>query len=173
MLTAYDILHQLPPTDAPPVSDGLPSVGGSTEVSRLLDALASSPRGSVAVVNPDGDCEGVITVGQMLAWMSRNMLPARADASWIVAECAPSQYSASRVAHAVEDADAHLLDLFTSRESDSTLRVFIRVALLDPTSAARSLERYGYEIIDYRAADGGFVPASRQRLDQLSVFLNI
>ena len=59
-------------------------------------------------------------------------------------------YSASRIARAVEDADAHLLNLNVtsdSERSDNRITAELRISHRDPEAAARSLERYGYEVI--------------------------
>lgn len=70
--------------------------------------------------------------------------------------CRAGQYSASAIAHAVEDADAHLLNLNvvggTYANSDTT--IVIRVNHSRGDSVARSLLRYGYETIDMKGTSG-------------------
>ena len=81
------------------------------------------------------------------------LLPSRTDSSVLLVACSPADYSAGAIARAVEDCDAHLLSL--SVTSDTTAGgqavVFLRVSHRDPSSAARSLERYGYEVIAMRS----------------------
>lgn len=76
--------------------------------------------------------------------------------------CRAEDYSASRIAHAVEDCNAHLLNLnittpFSSRNADFEdeslsdrfpVLFDIRVNLRNTASIARSLERYGYHVLD-------------------------
>lgn len=72
----------------------------------------------------------------------------RDDSSIVEIECAPADYSASRIAHAVEDADAHLVDLLTEPGEGGNLRVTLRVRRENPSGVVSSLERYGYTVTD-------------------------
>ncbi len=65
--------------------------------------------------------------------------------------CSHSDYSASRIAHAVEDANAQLLNLnVTSLEVDGCqIIVALRINHRNPELVARSLERYGYNVISF------------------------
>lgn len=88
--------------------------------------------------------------------------------------CAPGQYTASRLASAVEDADAPLLGLWTRPADDGHTLVTLIVGASDSTAARRSLERYGYRVIaacdDDTAAD---TRIASERLGQLRVMLNV
>lgn len=77
------------------------------------------------------------------------LFPSRDDSSVLLVTCRPSDYSASVIARAVEDCDAHLLNLSVTSDTtpDGYAVVFIRVSHRDPSSVARSLERYGYEVV--------------------------
>ena len=61
-----------------------------------------------------------------------------------------ANYSASEIARAVEDCDAQLLNLnvtsLAAEEAD--LVVALRVNHLNAGSIARSLDRYGYQVLD-------------------------
>lgn len=85
-----------------------------------------------------------------------------------------SDYQGSRVAHAVEDADAGLLNLnLTALDPDSDwVTVALRVGHRDPNRVARSLERYGFQVIgiDTDPADDDDI---RQRYDELMHWLNV
>ena len=87
--------------------------------------------------------------------------------------CRADEYSASAIARAVEDCDAHLLNLNVMPGADYG---FDMVDLAAPYAAARSLERYGYAVIDARA-DGddpaGGDDTLRRRVDELMRYLNI
>ena len=78
-----------------------------------------------------------------------------AEESLLLVGCRRTDYSASRMAHAVEDADAHVLNLNVTTlradepgESESVV-VALRVARRDAMAVVRSLERYGYEVLDF------------------------
>ena len=92
--------------------------------------------------------------------------------------CRADEYSASAIARAVEDCDAHLLNLNAMPGADYgfDMVVDLRVDLAAPYAAARSLERYGYAVIDARA-DGddpaGGDDTLRRRVDELMRYLNI
>ena len=62
----------------------------------------------------------------MLEGLAR-MIAARGDCSEVTVECRPEDYSASQLAHAVEDSGAHLVDLFSSPPADGHIRVTLRL----------------------------------------------
>lgn len=81
-----------------------------------------------------------------------------ADTSSLLVACDRRDYSASRLARAVEDADAHLLNLnVTSLRADDapdgTVVVALRVGRRDALAVARSIERYGYDVLDFDGDD--------------------
>lgn len=79
------------------------------------------------------------------------LYPPVAEGSRLLAACLPSDYSASRIAHAVEDCDAQLLNLNVTSDSaltDNRTVFELRVNHRSPAAVARSLERYGFEVLD-------------------------
>lgn len=89
----------------------------------------------------------------------------------------PEDYSASRIAGAVEDCNAHLLNLNVTRllTDRGQLIVDLRINHSDSSNVARSLERYGYEVIDHgnpHDADAE-TERARNRADELLRILNI
>lgn len=82
------------------------------------------------------------------AMLLERVLPSRSDSSVLIVTCRPSDYSASIIARAVEDCDAHLLNLNVTADttSDGDAVIYLRVSHRDPSSVARSLSRYGYEV---------------------------
>lgn len=99
-----------------------------------------------------------------------------ADASTLTVLCAPEQYSASSIAHAVEDCNAHLLNLNITdgRTSDGRLMVDIRVNHRNPASVIRSLERYGYEVAGIlEPLSDAETEQMRERINELMHYLNI
>ncbi len=99
--------------------------------------------------------------------------PPNPDSSRLLVGCAQGDYSASRIAHAVEDADASLINLnVTSLESQAAqIVVALRVDHRDPDRVARSLERYGYEVADTDRSELADDPVLQSRLNELLHYL--
>ena len=97
------------------------------------------------------------------------------DSSILIIGCTVDDYMASGIARAVEDADARLLNLnVTSLRYDGQAVVCaLRVSHRDPSSVARSLERYGYNVLDFEAPDGPGDDTLRRRYDELMHYLSI
>lgn len=78
------------------------------------------------------------------------LFPGNPEASNITIECNRKDYSASAIARAVEDCDAHVLNLnVTSQEPANVdgVVVDLRVDHRNAGAVARSLERYGYIVV--------------------------
>lgn len=77
------------------------------------------------------------------------LIPPREDSSVLLVSCRPADYSAGVIARAVEDCDAHLLNLNVTAATTPAGHavIYLRVSHRDPASVARSLERYGYDVI--------------------------
>lgn len=77
------------------------------------------------------------------------IFPGNKESSELTIECNRMDYSASAIAHAVEDCDAHLLNLnvtsLPGKRSDSIV-VDLRVNHRNSEAVARSLERYGFAV---------------------------
>ena len=116
--------------------------------------------------------------------------PPLADSSRLLVGCSRSDYSASRIARAVEDCDAHLLNLNVTspttrvagrdaedmaEEADNRFPVLcdIRVSHRDAAAISRSLERYGYTVIDWEGDEAADDDTSRQRIEHLFRYLEI
>ncbi len=102
--------------------------------------------------------------------------PLRSDSSQLLVACAPRDYSASAIAKAVEDCDAQLegLSVTGMRDAAGRLVVALEVGSASPDGVARSLERYGYEVIH---ATGQYTPQevtrNRERLNELLHYLEM
>ncbi|MCM1377915.1 MAG: hypothetical protein NC097_02000 [Clostridium sp.] len=158
-----------------PVCEGmlLPerNVSPATPVTDLLGKFLDAPHRLLGVM--DGDSlQGVITADSLLEGLGRLVTP-RDDASLICVECAPADYSASALAHAVEDADAHLVDLWTAPTNRDSLLVTLRVRHSDPSACIHHLERYGFKVVDAVGADFADADVARERLRELQVLLNV
>ncbi|MDE7389113.1 MAG: hypothetical protein K2M97_07690 [Muribaculaceae bacterium] len=86
------------------------------------------------------------------------LIPPLPESAELTVTCAPDDFLASAIARAVEDADAHLINLNVTshRHPDGSLLVHLRVNRRSCASVARSLERRGFTVVD-----GGFDPADR------------
>ena len=136
-------------------------------VSRLLDTddhLLGVTDGEALI--------GVIDAVSLLEGLN-NLFPARDDSSIIILKSASSAYSASQIAHAVEDVDVHLLDLWTSPGSDGHLTITLKVQTSDPSGAVGSLERYGYEVMDAIGEENKNMDTAIERLLSLKTLLNV
>ncbi len=113
-----------------------------------------------------------LTPGDMLA----RMFPTRPDVSSITVTCRPDNYSAAVIARAVEDCDAHLLNLNVTadRTPDGDLVIDLRVDRVNPDVIARSLARYGYDSSDYASPLSPDMEAeARQRIEELIRYLEL
>lgn len=84
-----------------------------------------------------------------------HLMPPLEEASVLTVACRPDDFSASALARAVEDSDAHLINLNVTdcRLDDGRITVELRTNHRHGSSTARSLERYGYEVINIEAVD--------------------
>lgn len=149
----------------------LPTVESDATVFDVLPRLLESPEHRLAVAS-QGVTMGVIDSDSLLEGMAR-MTSARDDASEIVVECLPHDYSASLLAHAVEDVDAHLLDMLSAPTADGNIRVTLRVRMRDPEAAIRSLERYDFRVVDAHGIGEEYPAVLEERLAALQTILNI
>ena len=72
------------------------------------------------------------------------------DTTRLLVGCNASNFSASRLARAVEDCDAHLLNLNVTDlrlDPEAPLVVDLRVNRRNAEALRRSLERYGYTVL--------------------------
>lgn len=76
-------------------------------------------------------------------------LPPHPDSCELLVACPPGNYSASALAKAVEDCDAQLLALSVTgmRDADGHPVVMLRANTRAADGIARSLARYGYEVV--------------------------
>lgn len=87
--------------------------------------------------------------------------------------CNPSDYSASILTHACEDAGAPVVDLLTQPADDHSINVTLRLRCDDPSSAVHNLERYGYEVSQAEGNNYADAVISAERLLELQAMLNI
>lgn len=104
------------------------------------------------------------------------LFPPREESSRLLVSCLPSDYSASRIARAVEDADAHLINLNVTTDGerlDNRVVVELRVSHRSPLAVARSLERYGYEVADVEHDALADDTMASDRLNELMYYIDL
>ncbi|MDE7025124.1 MAG: hypothetical protein K2O88_04495 [Paramuribaculum sp.] len=103
------------------------------------------------------------------------LFPQLEESSEISVACFRADYSASRIARAVEDVDAHLLNLnVTSVITDyGEVVVDLRINRTSAVSVARSLERYGYRVMDIRDSALSETDSLSQRVGELLLHINM
>lgn len=149
------------------------TVDADMPVIDVLPRLLESPSHEVGVKAGD-ETLGIIDRDSMLDGIGR-MIAARDDCSIITLECRPEEYSASHIARAIEDSDAHLVDLLTSPGEDGNIMVTLRVRHEDPSAAVRSLERYDYHVVAAygNAACDRDAEIAAERLLALQTLMNV
>lgn len=167
-MTAKDILsHNNPDLLSTPAK----SVDSDMPLFDVLPRLLDSPQRVLGVT--DGDRRlGIIDSDSMLEGLG-SLIAARDDSSEISLECSPAEYSASSIARAVEDTDAHLVDLLTRPGDDGMIRVTMRIRHNDPSAAVHSLERYGYNVTEAHGKANGDISLAAERLLELRALLNV
>ncbi len=103
------------------------------------------------------------------------LFPPVSGASTLLVACRREDYSASRLARAVEDADAHLLNLNVTSDIAAVDEVVteIRIDHRSPLAVVRSLERYGYRIIGIDGETDDFDESNRRSVDEFLRYLDI
>ena len=150
---------------------GLRTVDGDMPLVDVLPRLLDTGSHTLAVTD-GGVTLGVITETSLLEGLGRMIAP-RDDSSVIIVECRPEDYSASMLAHAVENVDSHLVDLWSVPAPDGMLRVTLRVRSCDPSAAVRSLERYDFRVVEASGAMMRDAEIATERLLALQTLLNV
>ncbi len=103
------------------------------------------------------------------------LFPPAPDESHLLIGCRRSDYSASRISHAVEDCNAQLLNLnVTALPSEfSELIVALRVNHRNVEAIARSLTRYGYEVIEAKSSAEEENQSMRERANEVLRYLEV
>ena len=106
----------------------------------------------------------------------QRLFPLMEESSRLLVSCLPSDYSASRLSRAVEDCNAHLVNLNVTADGarlDNRVVVELRVNHRSPAAVARSLERYGYEVIDMSGQSAADDDLMASRVAELLHYLEL
>lgn len=102
--------------------------------------------------------------------------PGNEESSELTIECGRSDYSASAIARAVEDCNAHLINLnVTSAPGSSSGKVVVdlRVSHRNSAAVARSLERYGFMVTSvFDDDDDPVLAKAREHANELLHYLD-
>lgn len=103
------------------------------------------------------------------------LFPPATESCELTIECGRSDFSASAIARAVEDADAHLLNLnVTSAMSPvGMVSVDLRISHRNAGSVARSLERYGFRVASFRDGYDADAELTARRIGELMAQIDI
>ncbi|MCM1022249.1 MAG: hypothetical protein NC403_08605 [Muribaculaceae bacterium] len=107
---------------------------------------------------------GLVTRESLLA-LCAGLFPQVQESTELTVVCPAGNYSASAIAHAVEDADAHLLNLnvIKGTQPNSVTTVELRVNHSRGLMVARSLARYGYDTIAMNSLSSDGIDATTAR----------
>lgn len=155
------------------IAESLPerNISADMAVVDILPFLLDTPDYRLGVT--DGDqMLGIIDASSMLKGVASIIAP-RGDSSTIALEMHPSAYCASHIAHAVEDANVHLVDLWTSPLDGENMKVTLRVRSTDPSEAAACLERYGYNVVEVSGENNSNLDTAIERLLSLNTLLKV
>lgn len=147
------------------------NVEADTALLDLLPRLLDTTDRRLGVTDA-GEMIGIIDETSLLEGLNAMIAP-RDDSSVVVVETTPMAYSASQLAQAVEDADVHLVDLFTTPGEGDSLRVTMRVRATDPSAVASSLERYGFDVTETSGPENRDVETAVERLLSLNAMLKV
>jgi len=97
------------------------------------------------------------------------LFPPGDECSELSIACYRADFSASRISHAVEDADAHLLNLNVTSEvlPSGQMVIDLRVSHRDAGAVSRSLDRYGFTTIRIRQGSDSLADSMADRIGQL------
>lgn len=129
-------------------------------------------------------------MGAKQAFLAQEQAPLTAVSDWarLLIGCRRDQYAASLVARAVEDCDAHLLNLnvttagaltgdgpaVTDCYPDFPVQVELRVNHRNTERIGRSLERYGFTVLEAQSsADGTDSDRTMRNFSHLMRYLEI
>ena len=103
------------------------------------------------------------------------LFPPVEDESRYIIGCSRADYSASAIARAVEDCNAQVLNLNVTAlpSEDYDLVIFLRVNHRSTEAITRSLERYGYSVLQAHSSSEQVNEQMLDRVNELLRYLEI
>lgn len=104
-----------------------------------------------------------------------SLMPYHPGSSRFTVVCKSRDYSAARIAHAIEDVGAHVLNLnITDRNvGDDMMAVDVRVDWGDISSIIRSLARYEYAVEDAEVGIETLSETERKRIEEFLRYIDV
>lgn len=157
------------------LANGTRPMSASSPVSLLLERMAAGE--TVIPIVDDVSSEMYIGAAnrESAMRMAASLFPQLDDYTELTVVCPSGEYSASAIAHAVEDADAHLLNLnvVAGTQPNSPTTVILRVNHSRGDSVARSLARYGYDTVEMAGTPGLLNADMIERVNSLLHYLEV
>ncbi|MCH5218651.1 MAG: hypothetical protein J1F07_08945 [Muribaculaceae bacterium] len=147
------------------------NVSAETALVDVLPRLLDTADRRLGVTEGDS-LLGIIDEASLLEGLGRLIAP-RDDSSTVTLRVSPSAYSASQIAHAVEDADVHLVDLWSAPGEGDMLTVTLRVRTSDPSGVTSSLERYGFDVVEASGETNRNMETAMERILSLNTLLGV
>lgn len=174
-MTAKDIISPkllaLPPTKH---AVTVPTVAASAPLSLILQK--ASEASIVRVVDDHSGTQiGTLDASAIIGATAR-LFPAVDEACELIIECARHDYSASIIARAVEDCNAHVLNLNVRADNrpDNRISVSVRINHSSGEAVARSLARYGYDVTEIIGGDTDpLTETTKERINELIHYLEL
>ncbi len=131
------------------------------------------PKDNISFINP----RDFNKLGLESSHHPARLFPDFEDSAELSVRCFRNDYSASRIARAVEDCNANLLNLNITSEASpiGEIIVDLRISHRNIDAVARSLERYGYSV-DYTPEclpDADDDDTTARRIGELLAHLNV
>lgn len=109
------------------------------------------------------------------------LMPPREESTELTVVCHPADFSASALARAVEDSNAHLVNMNVTGavRDDGRMTIELRTSLRHSDNTIRSLARYGFETVSSKSfpmtadTDGDYDEGLRTRAAELLHILNL
>lgn len=113
--------------------------------------------------------------GELTGEARREALALPEGGAELLVSCHPEQYSATALARAAEDADTQLRGLWLTglRDAEGLPIVVLRVEADNSRRVARSLERYGFSVLQAQGADSAPTAQERERAAELLRYIEI
>lgn len=150
-------------------------VAAAAPVSLLLERMAAGEQVVPIVADDGADTYLGAADRESMLRLAAALFPQLDDYTELTIACPSGQYSASAIAHAVEDADAHLLNLnvVAGTRPNSPTTALLRVNHSRGESVARSLARYGYDTLEVATTPGLPAPEMLARVNSLLHYLEM
>lgn len=151
-----------------------PKVAASASLAVVLHKMLDTASAVGVVDDATDKAIGTIDAEGIVASMAQ-MFPVVDESCELIVECDSHNYSASVVARAVEDCNAHILNLNVMERttSDKRIAIALRINHSHGEAVARSLARYGYDVVDIVGSNDPISANTQERINELIHYLEL